>query len=44
MMMIDQPATQLALGFLPIIAAEFRTSAQPPFGNTIRANELAAME
>jgi hypothetical protein len=40
----DQPLTQLALDFLAIIGTEFRTSVQPPLGNTAIANQLAAFE
>jgi hypothetical protein len=40
----DQPPTQIALRFLPIIGTEFRTSVQPPSRNTVKANQLAAVE
>jgi hypothetical protein len=40
----DQPPSQVALGFFPIIGTEFRASVQPPLRKTVKANQLAAVE
>jgi hypothetical protein len=40
----DQPPTQIAFGFFPIIDTEFLASVQPPLRNTVKANQLAAVE
>ena len=44
MVVTHQPPAQLALDCLPVLDAEFRRSAFPPFGNAVKANQLAAVE